>query len=206
MNTPEYQFVTKFLTLATLNEPKYSSNYQKPLNQVESIGVALPALKYKYDPNRVAKRSGAAVNDVELNLKSVRPPKFNITDKFSGNATVFTVKQRIVQEGHCRHVESIKLLLKGKVLQDNTILSDLGITSAAVTVMIAKEAAETSANTTADASTATPTSQPTPASVPWEDIQTLLKQKISNGEEAAAMFDQLQRGWELAKDQHELLD
>lgn len=191
--------MTKYLTLATLNEPKYSPNYQKPLNEVQSIGVALPALKYKYDPTRVAKR--AVGSEVELTLKSVRPPKFTLTEKFSGSATVFTVKQRIVQEGHCRHVESIKLLLKGKVLHDNVVLADLGVSDAAVTVMIAKEADEpvvAANNTTPPATEA--------ASVPWDDIQALLKQKIRNGVEANAMFQQLQKGYELAKDQQELLD
>lgn len=204
MNTPEYQFVTKFLTLATLNEPKYAKTYQKPLNQVESIGVALPALKYKYDPTRIAKHNTPRTT-VQLTLKSVRPPKFNLTEQFGGNDTVFSIKQRIVQEGHCHHVESVKLLLKGKVLHDNNILADLGVANAAVTVMIAKEEVGSHTNAESEAPEKSIQGEQTPT-VPWDDIYTLLRQKLPNGAEANTMFDHLQRGWELAKDQQELLD
>ncbi|KAJ9570943.1 uncharacterized protein HLK63_E01947 [Nakaseomyces glabratus] len=194
MATPEFEFASKFLTLATLQEPKFAQNYQKPLKDVNSIGVALPALKYKYDPTRVSKQLPSGVDataSVELTLKSIRPPKFTFTDKFGSDATVFTVKQRVVDEGHCRHIQSVKLLLKGKVLHDNMVLKDLGVSNAAITVMIAKEEEIKSTPPTIEART--------PASVPWSDIQALLNNKVANADEAKTMFEQLQKGYELAQ-------
>ncbi|KAI8393254.1 Get5 C-terminal domain [Nakaseomyces glabratus] len=71
------------------------------------------------------------------------------------------------------------------------VLKDLGVSNAAITVMIAKEEEIKSTPPTIEART--------PASVPWSDIQALLNNKVANADEAKTMFEQLQKGYELAQ-------
>ena len=219
IQVPEREFVNKFLTLATLNEPALSASYQKPLREVSALGVALPALKYRYSSSR-AKRSaldarGADTDagSVSLTLKSVRNPKFALEHAFAKSDTVLAAKELLVSEGKAVQLGQLKLLLKGKVLHDNLLLSELGVDKAVVNVMIsapkpgeeAPVATEKTAKTPAVA--APQDDEPVQESiadaenavVPWDDIEALLKSKLTRPSEANFVFDRLKRGWDLAK-------
>ncbi|QLL33304.1 hypothetical protein HG536_0E02150 [Torulaspora globosa] len=199
MSSPELDFVSRFLTLATLSSPALPADYKLPLQQVSNQGIALPPLKYKYDPRR--SRNGASGGEARnssltLTLKSVRAPKFSVECQFTCKDTVLQVKQRLVEEGKAQGTEDLKLLLKGKVLHDSELLSSLTSDAATINVMISK---------TAQTATSPPPAHPgltseTPASgMPWNEIENVLSSRFPDSKEAQKALDRLKRGWELAK-------
>lgn len=207
----ERDFTTKFLTLASLNEPVLASNYQKPLKDVTALGVALPALKYRYNPNR-AKRvhtnDAEDQNGVRLTLKSIRNPKFVITNNFNKNDTILQIKKYILTEGKVEQIEQLKLLLKGKVLHDNLLLLELGTEEATINVMVSAPKQQTT-TTPIPATESTPVVDDEPVqesitdleniSLPWNDIEILLQNKLNNAEEVNFAMDRLKKGWNLVK-------
>ncbi|EDO16474.1 hypothetical protein Kpol_1066p41 [Vanderwaltozyma polyspora DSM 70294] len=199
MTTTESEFVSKFLTLATLSDPILWRDYQKPLKEVKSLGVALPPLKYKYDPKRVKKSDGSA-SSIKLTLKSVRAPKFSVEQKFSTNDTVYQVKQLLVAEGQVEHVEQLKLLLKGKVLHDKMLLADFNLSDATLNVMVSKAPVkEINTEGASEIETNSTNIDLSNLEVPWNEIELLLKTKFNNDKHASLTLQRLQKGWELTK-------
>ncbi|CCK67836.1 Mdy2p KNAG_0A01470 [Huiozyma naganishii CBS 8797] len=193
-------FVTKFLTLATINKPALGPDFQKPLSEVKTLGVALPPLKYKYDPKRTHGAAGNAA--VNVTLKSVRAPKFSVASSFQPDETVRQMKQFLVEhEETLQQVEQLKLLLKGKVLHDSTLVRDLKAEdNSVINVMVSKP--------TVVEQTATPDEAPEPAElpvdanktveIPWDKIESVLQSTFASPEDAASSLQRLKRGWELA--------
>lgn len=200
MSTTEHEFVTKFLTLATLSQPVLAKDFNKPLQEVTSLGVALPALKYKYDPKRVNKISGSGAasssGSIKLTLKNVRPPKFSVEHEFSVNDTIHQVKQLLVQENKIQQVKQLKLLLKGKVLHDKILLSDLNTNEATLTVMVSKPVDKLSESDPV-VSPVEEVSQD--IIIPWNDIEILLKSKLNNDQQASQALEKLKKGWGLSQ-------
>lgn len=201
MSTPEHEFISRFLTLATLSEPVLPADYRLPLEQVTNLGVALPALKYKYDPIRARKSAAnagqnAKGNSVTLTLKSIRPPKFSVDYQFPRNDTVYQVKQQLVEAGKAEQPEQLKLLLKGKVLHDSELLSDFVVETATITVMLSKSvSAESSSNATPVPDVPVETN----LQIPWKDIEKTLSSNLATPKEVANALDRLKRGWDLTK-------
>ncbi|AGO12161.1 AaceriAEL200Cp [[Ashbya] aceris (nom. inval.)] len=202
MSTTEREFVTKFLTLAALQEPAKTRDYFKPLEQVNSIAFPLQPLKYKYKQSRSRAREGAEANTVKLSLKSVRPPRFALTEVFAANDNVAQVKERLRATEPAVSTAELKLLLKGKVLNDGMILSDLKAPEATLTVLVQPHrenepaaAAAPSGENSSDGSdvTAVPT-----VNVPWERISSTLEDALGDHGVAVATLARLQRGWDLA--------
>ncbi|SMN22467.1 similar to Saccharomyces cerevisiae YOL111C MDY2 Protein with a role in insertion of tail-anchored proteins into the ER membrane [Maudiozyma saulgeensis] len=209
----EKEFTSKFLTLATLNEPVLSSNYQKSLKDVSALGVALPALKYRYNPKRVKKNqekrsltNGQSNGEVSVTLKSIRNPKFVLTQSFQTNDTILQIKQYLLEEKKVEQLGQLKLLLKGKVLHDNILLLELDPSSdIVINVMISPPKPTTT--TTTDAPQKVEDNEPVQESIsdlenitlPWNDIETLLNSKLNNPEEVNFAMDKLKKGWTLAK-------
>ncbi|AJT72809.1 AHL_G0048450.mRNA.1.CDS.1 [Saccharomyces cerevisiae] len=205
---PEHEFVSKFLTLATLTEPKLPKSYTKPLKDVTNLGVPLPTLKYKYKQNRAKKlklhqdQQGQDNAAVHLTLKKIQAPKFSIEHDFSPSDTILQIKQHLISEEKASHISEIKLLLKGKVLHDNLFLSDLKVTPAnsTITVMI-KPNPTISKEPEAEKSTNSPApAPPQELTVPWDDIEALLKNNFESDQAAVRqVMERLQKGWSLAK-------
>lgn len=201
MSTPEHEFISRFLTLATLSEPILPADYKIPLQRVTNLGVALPALKYKYDPirarNSVANAGqNAKANNVTLTLKSIRAPKFSLDHQFSRNDTVYQVKQQLIDAGKAEQPEQLKLLLKGKVLHDSELLSDVVADTATITVMFSKSV---SAESSSNASPAADVPVGTDLKIPWKEIEKTLSVNLATPKEVADAIDRLKRGWDLAK-------
>lgn len=196
--SPEHDFVSKFLTLATLSEPALPADYKKPLKQVTNLGVALPPLRYKYDPQRSRNALGGGDKNapIKLTLKSVRPPKFSLECQFSGNDTVSSVKRKLVEEGKAQSSEQLKLLYKGKVLHDSEILSAIIEDAATLNVMISKAASPAPA---AAAPSTTAAEGPNQAQVPWPEIENTLNLTLGNPTQVAEIIDRLKRGWDLTQ-------
>ncbi|CCE66281.1 hypothetical protein TPHA_0P01230 [Tetrapisispora phaffii CBS 4417] len=204
----ELEFVSRFLTLATLSEPVFSKDYQKPLQEVTSLGVALPGLRYKYEPSRVRKNAGSsnngsgsmsdnASNAIKLTLKSIRAPKFSIEHEFSGNDTVLQVKLFLVNEKKVEQKEQLKLLLKGKVLHDKFLLSDLNVTEATLNVMVSKPVLSTADEVEPEAPSLDSVSPTVSYEVPWDEIETLLNNKWNNQEQVFKALKKMKTNYEM---------
>ncbi|AAS52485.1 AEL200Cp [Eremothecium gossypii ATCC 10895] len=202
MTNTEREFVNKFLTLAALEEPTRTRDYFKPLEQVKSIAVTLQPLKYKYNKqSRPRAGQGLEGNEVKLFLKSVRPPRFAHTALFAANDNVSQVKERLREIEPAVSTADLRLLLKGKVLNDGMILSDLKAPEAALMVLVQPH------RENAPAAAAAP---PRPESdgldvaavptldVPWDRISSTLEDALGDRGVAAATLTRLQRGWDLA--------
>lgn len=201
MSSPEYEFVSKFITLASLSEPALPADYKVPLQQVTKLGVALPALKYKYDPKKFrGSKNGldSSNRTVSLTLKSIRPPKFSIDQKFSVNDTVYQVKEHLVREGKALQIQQLRLLLKGKVLHDSELLSDAVPEAAIITVMISKPAAP-EIDGAGSKSLPTPAEETKDMEIPWIEIEKALKSKLKTSEQVAEVLDRLKRGYDMLK-------
>lgn len=192
MTSPEHEFVSKFLTLATLSQPVLPSDYRRPILQVNTLGVALPALKYKYSPKKGLK-TASSQKSIKLTLKNIRPPKFTLDHEFDPNDTVYQVKEYLISEGKAQEANQLKLLLKGKVLHDSELLSGLNIDTAIITVMISRV-------NKPDISTQEP-STPTqyPMTLPWKAIESALTSEFKDSQQVASALARLQKGWEMAK-------
>ncbi|SCU84516.1 LAMI_0C07778g1_1 [Lachancea mirantina] len=198
MSTPEKEFITRFLSLATINPPLLASNYKKPLQAVETLGVALPPLRYKYDANKNKNSGNWSDGEIHLSMKSIRPPKFALSRSFLGNNTIYQVKAFIVMQEEAVHdATQLKVLLKGKVLHDNLLLSDLKVSEAQLTVLVAKP--EPNAPNNKNETSSTMETSKAKLMVPWKDIRSILLQKLEDETTAQEIFNRLQRGWEVTE-------
>lgn len=202
---PEKDFVTKFLSLAALSEPALPSSYQKPLQEVSSLGVALPPLKYRYDPKRV-KRSDSegskAIQSVKLTLKSVRP-KFIIEHSFDATSTIYQVKEYVIKNSEVHQIGQLKMLLKGKVLHDSALLADFKKADVVINIMVSKPVIIDEDNIGSPELQPLDKKQNTQKkqlSIPWEDIEALLKNKFNNEADAKSAILRLKRGWDLGEE------
>ncbi|CEP64700.1 Mdy2p LALA0_S13e01002g [Lachancea lanzarotensis] len=193
MSSPEKDFICKFVALATLQQSALSSDSKKPLQDVTNLGVALPALRYKYDHKRARKSalSGPGTSSVvQLRLKSIRAPKFVHSKEFSPTQTIYQVKRFLVElEDSIVDTSQLKILLKGKVLHDNVLVSDLKVQEADLVVMVSKLQQSQTVTGQESAQAAT-------VEVPWNKIKALLHAEISNAATANTILERLQRGWQ----------
>lgn len=209
----ELDFVGKFLSLAALNEPKLASNYRKPLHEVTNLGVSLPPLRYKYDPSKSHSKSISKV--VEVTIKSIKAPKFVHSKSFESTDTVGQIKEFLVEtESEIYTTGQIKLLLKGKVLHDTQLVSDLNQDKISLVAMVSK--AEKPVET---APLPKPAQEPEPElelmdvdmedpqldlssqtdiDLPWDKIRTVLESSL-DASTASVALGRLQKGWELSK-------
>lgn len=201
MSLAEKEFINRFLSLVTQQPPALASDYKKPLQNVTNLGVALPPLKYKYDHKRVKRAEDKTVKSgtIQLSLKSIRAPKFLHSKEFAKSDTINQVKQFLVDAEESIHDASqLKILLKGKVMHDNILLSDIKSDKADLVVMVAKwDNAGVPENAASD-SPKDESQERARNQIPWAKIQALLESEFTKPEEASAAFNRLQRGWELA--------
>lgn len=181
------EFASKFITLATLTPPVLADTYSRPSKEIDSVGVALPVLPYKYDPDQNYQKKPTYV---KLELKSVRPPKFNVEANFETTDTILAVKRFLQSSGTVPADLQLKLLIKGKVLHDDVLLSDLKTDHASITVMSSKIAAK-------EVESSSPcVKQPSGTQLPWNDIEKVLLARFSTHAEAKEALAKLKKGWE----------
>ncbi|SCU86848.1 LADA_0E00628g1_1 [Lachancea dasiensis] len=191
MSSPEKEFITKFVALASVQASGVSADAKVPQQNVTNLGVALPPLRYRYDHRR-AKKNATDSATIKLRLKSIRSPKFAHAQDFATSQTIYHVKQHLAEvEESILDSSQLKILLKGKVLHDNMLLSDLKAAEADLVVMVSKFDKQ-------PAVASPPRSEPgiTKGEVPWEKIRTLLRAEIPDATQAASTFERLQQGWQ----------
>lgn len=218
MNDDERQFVSNILTLLSVSgaEKVIDDDYRKDLNELERLGVNLPKLPNAKRPLNHLEQAGVEVGAgsssqknssessnvnklIKVGVKSIKPPRFNTEIECPIKNTIHEVKQQLIESENLAGLQptEIKLLLKGKVISDSTLLDSLITDELDIkfTAMINKSAASQSA-APAEQTPVPETPSGSATSIPWEDILKLLQEKnISN---PAEVIDRLKKGWNLA--------
>lgn len=102
--------------------------------------VALPEMP---QPKRKIARTAGDSSTITVNLKSIKPPKFNLSKVVSASDTVYALKKELLSDSStgltdAHSVDDIRLLIKGKVITNSKVLNDL-VTDGSInfTVMVA---------------------------------------------------------------------
>lgn len=126
--TTEKQFVSNYLQLVSLSNDADSSAFNRTgdYTTLESLGPSLPTLKAKLPSNT------KQVQQVKLTFKSIKPPyKFQTElTQVANTESIFSAKSLLIDslddlKNSSIKPSDLKFLLKGKVIQDNVILSSL---------------------------------------------------------------------------------
>lgn len=200
----EREFISKVLTLASLDTPQIPCDYHKPLQEVVKLGVPLPSLPHSFDYNKL-NMDKSYIGEIEVNLKSIRPPKFNHSKYFSSNDTISQVKNFLCTTEPDLSYAQIKLLLRGKVLHDSLLLRDLKVNKVVLTVILSKNDDtkhmnhSQSFNTDSDSKVDETLQTENNIELPWEEIKQLLFNYIKDSKHADSAFERLRKGWELTQ-------
>lgn len=190
VETSERLFVSTYLQLISLSldagATKFNNTPQS-YSSLESLGPTLPATKAKLPS------SSKQVELVNLTFKSIKPPyKFQTELTLIPNTeSIFSVKSKLIDSLKLDlKPADLKFLVKGKVIQDNVILSSLENYN--FMCMVSAPSASTAASTSSpEALTTEPakdTSDPDMAideradlqvsSDAWDKIHSILKQDL----------------------------
>lgn len=214
MNDDERQFVSNILTLLSVSDAEkvIDDDYRKDLNELERLGVNLPKLPNAKKPLNKLEQTGAGEGSdsglqnsiessnfsklIKVGVKSIKPPRFNTEIECPIKNTIHEVKQQLIESKSLAGLQptEIKLLLKGKVISDSTLLGSLITDELDIkfTAMINKSAVSEPAATAEQTSVSeTPTISST--SIPWEDILKLLQEK--NVSDPAEVIERFKKGW-----------
>jgi len=199
----EREFASNYLALLSVSESKIviSPDYRKDLKDITTLGIKLPNLPNK--KKAVNESNDASEKRVEASFKSIRPPRFNISFETAASNTIFEIKTTLTKHDELQGVSpsEIKLLVKGKVIQDSVLLNSItsGEDKVSFTVMINKDSSKSvspAPTSEPDVSTIDSNTKIEPQTLPWDDIKKLLEQK---GIDSTTVIDRLQKGWELTK-------
>ncbi|CCH44931.1 Ubiquitin-like protein MDY2 [Wickerhamomyces ciferrii] len=211
----EKEFASNYLTLLSISDSNIvlEDSYKKDLKEIKTLGIKLPNLpnpKKSNDRDLISNGSqdGKLVN---VTFKSIKPPRFNINSKINSNITIFKIKSDLIKsQNELRELDpsQLKFLVKGKVIQDSSLLSSILGTDEEITftVMINKSNTPTpipssgsndNDNINDDEPEISNIDQIKPEiQIPWNDIGELLKSK---GLDSTVVISRLQKGWELTK-------
>lgn len=196
----EREFASNYLTLLSVSDSKIviPADYRKDLKDISTLGIKLP--KLPVSKKQVNGDSNDSDQLIDVTFKSIKPPRFNTSFKSSTSNTLFEVKTLLVKnEANLQGItqSQIKLLVKGKVIQDSVLLGSVanGEEQVTFTVMINKDkTSDSTPVSTPEPSTITPITKE--IELPWDEIKVLLQEK---GIDASSAITRLQKGWELTK-------
>lgn len=117
------EFAKTYLQLISLDEKVSDFNTIQSYSSIDSLGPSLPHFKY---PLPIVEDAESEVKKVTVTLKSIKPPKFSVSLDFPDSDTIYKVKTTLIEkESLAVEAADIKFLVKGKVVQDATVLSEL---------------------------------------------------------------------------------
>lgn len=138
-----------------------------------------------------ATKSSDSEPTINVNLKSIKPPKFTTTMECKTSDTVYSIKEKLtkIDEVKDSHLElsSFRLLVKGRVATDSKLISEIvpeGETSVNLTVMIKKKEE-------GEQDTPKPSSNSPDPDVPfelekhddtWNDIKNILTNRLGQSD------------------------
>jgi hypothetical protein len=188
----EKKFVSTYLALLGVSDSsqKFPEDFKRDIKEIKGLGVKLPNLPVTKNPqseNRTA-------TDVKCTVKSIKPPRFNLSQTSKSTDTVYHLKCQLCKSQELSGFEpsQIKLLVKGKVIQDASFLGDL-VENGDLKLTAIVSASDSKASTMQPVEPAVQSVEPV---LPWSEIRVLLESK---GLDANSAITRLQRGWELTK-------
>lgn len=176
MSVNEIVFAQKYLDLINITSPKVlSDNYSVPISSVKSPGdLSFRKLKVKAVP------PPRGEVQVQVNLRSIKPPKFSVDYSLSGKATIYSLKQKLVEDGQVADKSTIKLMNKSKIAGDEASLEDLAKDNkVSLVVMVSKE---TALNVQEDAEPQSELPSRVITSQSWTKIHQLLRDDLGEPE------------------------
>lgn len=198
----EKLFVTSYLQLVSLTNPAEASTFNSPrdYDSLESLGPSLPTFsKLKLPSN------SKQAELVGLSFKSIKPPYKFQTELTSvpNSDSIFAVKSKLIDslklnEQHIKPSD-LKFLIKGKVIQDNTLLSALDNYS--FMCMVTPPAPQTTNTNPTDTTSGETVKDSDPdiaiddvanlqvEQETWEKIHSILKQDLKNDVKALTVLD-----------------
>jgi hypothetical protein len=189
----EKKFVSTYLALLAVSDSpqKFPEDFKRDIKEIKGLGVKLPNLpvtKNSQSENRTAA-------DVKCTVKSIKPPRFNLSQTSKSTDTVYHLKCQLCKSQELSGVEpsQIKFLVKGKVIQDASFLGDLVENGEDLKLTAIVSAGDSKATTMQPVEPAVQSVEPV---LPWSEIKVLLESK---GLDASSAVTRLQRGWELTK-------
>ncbi|KAH3683454.1 hypothetical protein WICPIJ_005573 [Wickerhamomyces pijperi] len=208
----ELDFAQTFLSLLSTTNNVDATHLQRPqfITAHPPQQPKLPIAKQRSS----SKPSSTEESSVAVVCKSIRPPRFAIEVNCSSGETVYNVKTKLTQSSgkpaNLIDASQLKFLIKGKVIQDSTLLSSLinqfGEEIITFTVMISEyegpaheSVQETPAAAAASTSTSTQTTeqskQDSLADADWETVHHLL----TAGNVREDILERVRKGWNLTK-------
>lgn len=188
------QFISSYLQLVSLSDHQDASFFNEVNNYglLPSLGPSLPSIRGVLP----SASSNANVATVKLNFKSIKPPfKFQTDlEEVLEIETIFNVKIKLIDALKLNEQnvkpKDIKLLIKGKVIQDTEVVSNLASDSFMCMITQSANTAndDPEPSITAVASTDMDVDLRIAEST-WSKIYELLKQDLKSEEKASAMLN-----------------
>lgn len=192
------QFISSYLQLVSLSENQDPS-YFNDINgygRLSSLGPSLPSVKGVLPSSSTT----ADITTVKLSFKSIKPPfKFQVDlEDIPDTESIFNVKIKLIDTLKLNEQnvkpKDIKLLIKGKVIQDSEIVANLSNHSLMCMISQTTSAATddpepsipetTGANMDIDLSITEET---------WAKIHELLKHDLKNEERASEILSNFKK-------------
>lgn len=176
MSVNEIVFAQKYLDLINITSPKVLfDNHSVPITSVKSPGdLSFRKLRVKSVP------PPRGEVQIQVNLRSIKPPKFSVDYSLSGKTTIYTLKQKLVENGYVNDNSTIKLMNKSKIAGDEVSLEDLAKENKlSLVVMVSKEA---TSNVQEDTEPPSELPSKTITSQSWSKIHQLLRDDLGEPE------------------------
>ncbi|OLL24857.1 hypothetical protein NEOLI_002854 [Neolecta irregularis DAH-3] len=126
----EVSFAKSFLNLLDSKPVKLQSDHKADLRDLgpNQLGNAFPVLERK------CKRNPEELSSATIVVRSLRPPVVNLTfTDLPLTTTIYTLRSKISEKSG---LQNVKLLIKGKVLNDGKAVSDIVDDSRMATIHI----------------------------------------------------------------------
>ncbi|CUM68296.1 uncharacterized protein PRCAT00006018001 [Priceomyces carsonii] len=199
----ERQFVSTYLELINLSQEVDPSKFYSSADyyKIDSLGPTLPQMNVNLPK---AKQLIDTKSMITLKFVSIKPPYKFISQltEVPLSSTVYSVKKSLIAD-QLKNEEitpsNIKLLLKGKVIQDTSLLSSLPVTDdeMAFKVMISAPvpSASTPKSTTPESEDPDVSEPITILDITWNKIYEILKSDLGSDLKASDALSKLKANW-----------
>ncbi|CCE86976.1 Piso0_005501 [Millerozyma farinosa CBS 7064] len=205
----ERRFAETYLQLIGLSSKADESKYHTPstYDKLSSLGPSLPAIKAEL-PRQKSGQEDNVQKKIDMSIKSIKPPhKFSVNlSQVDGSQTVYHLKTTLINEATDLSTKDIKagdlkLLLKGKVIQDTATLSSLtDESSVSLMCMVSQKpapsASETNSTGEADPSDQIPVEVKSLSADTWSRIHKVLVEDLRSEPAANEALKKLKKSWD----------
>lgn len=205
----ERHFAETYLQLIGLSSKADESNFHTPstYDKLSSLGPSLPTIKAEL-PRQKGSQEDDVQRKIDLSIKSIKPPhKFSVNlSQVDGSQTVYHLKTTLIDrisDLSTKYVNAsdLKLLLKGKVIQDTATLSSLtDELSMSLMCMVsqrsAPNASEANLISESDPSDQIPVAVKDLSAETWSRIHKVLVEDLRSEAAANEVLNKLKKSWD----------